>query len=190
MSIKEFGVLRVRLLFIASFFAAIHMSAAAAAKKEPVQRQGRSEVSGQFVVGKLLEQRGYCSAQRDLTIRSRCFEDLVGGLFSVLSSGRYQALDQPRVIPAVEESKSVPRDSEGERVSEVNKVWGGVFRAFAALDAAINVGVSYAQYGPFLQSAATELMLAKNHAASESSNRLRKYPTGAASLLTQGLVFR
>lgn len=47
-----------------------------------------------------------------------------------------------------------------ERIALVNKTWGGVFRAFTAMEASISAGISYTQYGPLLQAAATELALA------------------------------
>jgi hypothetical protein len=144
-------------LHISLLFACFGMSSAAQAQT-PLQSTNPSQAE------RLYEQRGFCAAQRDSIARLRCYEKLTAELFSALAAASRQAASTPPPLPALPPPPTPQKSAqelEAERVALVNKTWNGVFRAFTAMEASIAAGVSYMQYGPLLQAAATELALAE-----------------------------
>lgn len=110
-------------------------------------------------VEKFYEQRGYCTAQRDAGARARCFEKLTSELLSALSTAARQASTSPQVAPINTPQKPASPEPAPDQPIQLSSAWSSVYRAFTAIDASTRTGVSYLQYGPLLQTAATELAL-------------------------------
>lgn len=119
---------------------------------------------------RLYEQRGFCAAQRDIAARLRCYEKLNSELFSALAAASKPAAivaPTPTAPPPPPPKSSL--ELEAERLALVNKAWGGVFRAFTTIGASIGAGLSYVQYGPLIQAAATELALVEPEARTDAA---------------------
>jgi hypothetical protein len=125
--------------------------------------------AGQSDLEKLYERRGFCAAQQNSAARLECLEKLTQDLFSALAVAR--TLSATTVLPKSEQ------DLEADRKAVVNRNWGGVFRAFTAIEASIDVGVTYNQYGPLLQAAATELALVKEDTRSLAAGVFKDFTT-------------
>lgn len=120
-------------------------------------------------VAKFHEQRGFCTAQRETGVRARCFEKLAGDLLSALSTSKRQTTLVPQSPPANSTQKAASPDTPSDQPTRYSPQWTSVYRAFTAIDASIRTGVSYVQYGPLLQAAATELALASKDAKDANS---------------------
>lgn len=151
--------------------AAIQPMAGAQVLATPPAKQlpGATAATSQTDLEMLYEQRGFCAAQREAAARLRCYEKLTADLLTSLSASSRQILTPTPPTPTPPLPAKTAQEVDSERIAQINKAWGGVFRAFTAMEASIGAGVSYTQYGPLLQAAATELALASQEAKSEAS---------------------
>lgn len=103
-----------------------------------------------------------CKALKSAVKRENCLESLA----------RLPAKQEEPVIPVVETKPAVPEKSaaeiESDRIDVLKKKFEGVNRAATAIQSATSVGLSYNQYGAYIQQLATEVAMFKQNANSES----------------------
>ncbi len=99
-----------------------------------------------------------CAALKSAAKRAKCFETLA----------RTPVQQDEQVKPEIPRKPVIPEKSaeeiENERIASIKKKFEGVNRAATAIKSATDVGVSYAQYGPYIQQLATEVALVKQNA--------------------------
>lgn len=161
---------------VALAIAAMQSFAIAQSPQAANRNESAREAVIQTDVEKFYEQRGYCTAQRDAGARVRCFEKLTSELLSALSTAARQATTSPQPAPITTPQRAASPEPSPVQPGQLSSAWNSVYRAFTAIDASTRTGVSYVQYGPLLQTAATELALvAKDANDTNSKAALAQY---------------
>ncbi len=101
----------------------------------------------------LVERRGFCSAQSEKSARAKCFEDLSGRAIAELD----KALKDAQQLKLAPPPSAAPQVVDQAKAAQAR--YEPAFRAFVALNAATETGVTYVQFGPLIQAAATEVAL-------------------------------
>lgn len=118
---------------------------------------------------KLYEQKGFCAGVKDKPARLQCFEKLAAEAIALSEAlnQRLAAATQKLPPPQPPAPTKSPEQLEADRIAEIVAKHDLVLRAFTALRASRDAGLSYVQYGPMIQAAATEVALVRERAKTE-----------------------
>lgn len=117
-------------------------------------------------IARLYEQRGFCAAQKDSRARLKCFEVLAGEAIALAEASAVPLVVAPAAPPA-KSSQEIAAEKRAEERAAIAKRFEPVFRAMTAIQASTETGLTWVQFGPMLQSAATEIALAAQTVASD-----------------------